>query len=278
VVPPNHILRSWRRRDFPSSQGIRVCLCPALRPRRDHRTRPLRYGDTAPAVTKTKAAHDNKAFGAQSHGLGTRCLRFVGEVTRPRRKTRFWLLAKLYQAGLTTRRIPTRGFQMVPYIASSSPGLSWRNVISFFASNFTPKNELTPIAPSSEFPRRQSAAFPASYGAGSRRPLHHSHELALGLILSAALTTCKWGYPPFRIGNRGCPHYFSPLFLSCVYYYEHQDLNRNVVEVPGREAGRFRIRWTGTTELSTCDGSEPDSQVVIDGLFEFVGAEAGPAE
>ena len=54
--------------------------------------------------------------------------------------------------------------------------------------------------------------------------------------------------------------------------YEHRDLNRNGVEVLGQEGGRFRIRWTGTTELDTYDGSEPESQVVIEGLFEFMDA------
>jgi hypothetical protein len=38
-------------------------------------------------------------FGAQSHGLGTRCLRFARRIARGGRKTRFWLLTKLYQAG-----------------------------------------------------------------------------------------------------------------------------------------------------------------------------------
>jgi hypothetical protein len=63
--------------------------------------------------------------------------------------------------------------------------------------------------------------------------------------------------------------------VSCVYYYEHQDLNRNVIEVLAREGGWFRIRWTGTTELDTYDGTEPESQVVIEGLFELVGDNPG---
>jgi hypothetical protein len=66
--------------------------------------------------------------------------------------------------------------------------------------------------------------------------------------------------------------------VSCIYYYTHQDLHRNVVEVLRQEGKRLRIRWTGTTDLDTYDGSETESQVVIEGLFEFVGAEAGPAE
>ncbi len=60
--------------------------------------------------------------------------------------------------------------------------------------------------------------------------------------------------------------------VSCVYCYEHKDLNRNVVEVLGREGGCFRVRWTGTTESDSYDGSEPESRVVIEGLFELVGA------
>jgi hypothetical protein len=60
--------------------------------------------------------------------------------------------------------------------------------------------------------------------------------------------------------------------VSCVYYFEHQDLNRNVVEVLGQEGERLRIRWTGTTDLDTYDGSEPESHVVIEGLFDFMDA------
>src|SRR5262249_40048984 len=38
-------------------------------------------------------------FGAQSHGIGTRCLRFAGRIAPPPRKTRFRLLSKLCRAG-----------------------------------------------------------------------------------------------------------------------------------------------------------------------------------
>ena len=56
------------------------------------------------------------SFGAQSHGLGTRGLRFAAWVAPPRRKTRFRLLAKLYRTGLPTRRVPSKGF-----ITTSNP-------------------------------------------------------------------------------------------------------------------------------------------------------------
>jgi hypothetical protein len=47
------------------------------------------------------------------------------------RKTRFWLLAKLYQAGLATRRVPTKGFRNGPYITSSFPKLLGANDVPF---------------------------------------------------------------------------------------------------------------------------------------------------
>ena len=39
----------------PTFLGNPMCLCPALRPRRDRRVRPLRHADAAPALTTTKA-------------------------------------------------------------------------------------------------------------------------------------------------------------------------------------------------------------------------------
>src|SRR3954451_19521588 len=68
-------------------------------------------------------------------------LNFRGSITRPLawlstlrseghpspRKTRFWLLARLCQAGLNTRRVPTKGFRVRG--SSSLPKLSWRKVI-----------------------------------------------------------------------------------------------------------------------------------------------------
>src|SRR5438552_1501386 len=49
-----------------------------------------------------------------------------------KRKTRFWLLAKLYQTGLVTRRVPTKGFQDVSYISSSFPKLRLAQAASPF--------------------------------------------------------------------------------------------------------------------------------------------------
>jgi len=50
-------LLPWRRQDLLRSWGTLMCLCPALRPRRDRRARPLRHANTAPAATTAKARH-----------------------------------------------------------------------------------------------------------------------------------------------------------------------------------------------------------------------------
>ena len=51
------------------------------------------------------------------------CVRFAAGIAPGPRKTRFRLLAKLYQVRLVTHRIPTKGFDDASYIASSFPKL-----------------------------------------------------------------------------------------------------------------------------------------------------------
>ena len=79
------------------------------------------------AVTTARALHERLFRGSitrHRHSLST--LRSAAHAAP--RKTRFWLLARLYQTGLVTRRIPTKGFRDASYIAFSFPKLSWRNV------------------------------------------------------------------------------------------------------------------------------------------------------
>jgi len=65
------------------------------------------------------------AFEAQSHGLGTRCLRFAAWVAPSRRKTRFRLLAKFYRTGFHPQGSIER-FQLRHRILLSQA--SWRKV------------------------------------------------------------------------------------------------------------------------------------------------------
>jgi hypothetical protein len=57
---------------FPSNP---ILLCPALRPRRDPRARPLWRFGAAHAQMNTRAPPNNNSFEAQSHGFATHCLR-----------------------------------------------------------------------------------------------------------------------------------------------------------------------------------------------------------
>ena len=90
----------WRRQDLSRSQGTPIvpmpCSTTPVGP--DTPTRPSRCTDTAPARTTTRAPAI-ATFGAQSHGLSTRCLRFAGWITPPPRKTRFRLLARHFRTG-----------------------------------------------------------------------------------------------------------------------------------------------------------------------------------
>jgi len=71
---------------------------------------PWRGADVAPVVSKTKAPAGS-ALEAQSHGFGPDCLRFVGKVAPPRRKTRFRWLARPCRLGLVTHRVAAKGFK-----------------------------------------------------------------------------------------------------------------------------------------------------------------------
>jgi hypothetical protein len=82
VWPPRaSCFQEWKRQDLPSSWRTLVCLRPALRPRRDWSRQALERTSAASATATPKATRDLDYFGAQSHGLGTRCLRFVPAVT-----------------------------------------------------------------------------------------------------------------------------------------------------------------------------------------------------
>jgi hypothetical protein len=116
----------WRRWGLPGSWGTLVIMARALRPRQD-RSRCLGPTEARP----TRSPHLSTAKTPSD-------LHFRGSITRPLiwlstlrregrpspRKTRFWLPARLYQAGFVTRRVPTKGFRVRG--SFSFPKLSWR--------------------------------------------------------------------------------------------------------------------------------------------------------
>ena len=99
--------------------------CPALRPRRDLCAWPSRRVGAAFRLLDDVGSHDESDFGAQSHGLHARYLRFAAGVAPRPRKTRFRLVANLYRTGVATRWIPTRGFELSLHLillAQAFPG------------------------------------------------------------------------------------------------------------------------------------------------------------
>ena len=107
----------------------RLCLCPALRPRQDRSHQACTMRRRGPRSKQDEGSHEAN-FGAQSHGLGTGCLRFAGWIAPPPRKTRFRLPARLYRTGLATRRVPTKGFRVTQVISSSFPKLRGASFVS----------------------------------------------------------------------------------------------------------------------------------------------------
>src|SRR5208283_3734820 len=86
----------------------------------------IRRSRRGPRSDKNEDSH-HEDFGAQSHGLGTRCLRFVPSIAARGRKTRFPLLATL-RDGLGYPQDSDERFRVASYISSPFPRLSWRNV------------------------------------------------------------------------------------------------------------------------------------------------------
>ena len=74
------LVHARRRQSLAGSWGTPLCACPALRPRWDFSARPLRRISAAFRNLNNVGSHDKLAFEAQSHGLFTRCLRFVASV------------------------------------------------------------------------------------------------------------------------------------------------------------------------------------------------------
>src|SRR5437667_9141879 len=64
----------------------------------------------APARNTTKAPLEAVISGLNGTASALAVYASSAGLLRTRRKTRFWLLAKLYQAGLATRRVPAKGF------------------------------------------------------------------------------------------------------------------------------------------------------------------------
>mgnify|MGYP001544756696 CR=1 FL=1 len=94
-----------KQQDLPSSWGTSVIRLHMFQTDagRTACTRPLQRSSVALGHQKAKAP----TFGSFDaiDGFRTRCLRFAGFVTSPRRKTRFQLLVRLYWTGFPPARV-----------------------------------------------------------------------------------------------------------------------------------------------------------------------------
>ena len=141
---PRPAVSRGERLGLPGSWGTFVCLCPVLRPRQDRTHQALAVRRRGPRIIVRRRLPRFSNFGAQWHGLDTRCLRFAAWVAPARRPTRFRLLAKLYRAGLATCKVPTKGFRHDPYMSSPFPKLPGANDVAFFCPFSAPGGQTQP--------------------------------------------------------------------------------------------------------------------------------------
>jgi hypothetical protein len=58
--------------------------------------------------------------------------------------------------------------------------------------------------------------------------------------------------------------------VSCLYYIEHGDLNKNLVRFVEQDGNKFLVHWTATTTDVNCyDGSKPDTKFEVRAWFTF---------
>jgi hypothetical protein len=89
-------------------------------------------------------------FGAEWHGLGTGCLRFARWIARRGRKTRFWLLAKLYQTGFAPAEFHRKVSAMLNTSRPPLPSFSWRRLRPFYSTRsyfLSGKGGVSPVIP-----------------------------------------------------------------------------------------------------------------------------------
>ena len=90
---PYRFLETQETADLPGSWGTLVTVRLGLGPRWDRHARPYGVPTRPPLVSTTRAPDERESFEARCPGFPSDCLRFVGWVAPPRRKTRFRLLA-----------------------------------------------------------------------------------------------------------------------------------------------------------------------------------------
>ena len=109
--PPRRAVNVWRPSGPPKFPGNPHVPTPCSSTPAGPLPQALRHRH-GPRIAKTKAPREEVISGL-NRTASALAVYASPDGSVPRRKTRFWLLAKLYQAGLATRRVPTKGFRDV---------------------------------------------------------------------------------------------------------------------------------------------------------------------
>jgi hypothetical protein len=115
------------KQDLPGSRTTLWPYALFFDPGRTAHNTPLRCVGMAPAMSTAKAPTIQPSLRGSIAWLWDSLFTLRPARRHARRKTRFWLRARLYQAGLVARRVPTKGFRDASYIASSFPKLLCAN-------------------------------------------------------------------------------------------------------------------------------------------------------
>ena len=83
-------------------------------------------GRRGPTYIQPRRLSTSRNFGARSHGIGTRCLRFAVRLTPPHARLASGCLPGSTRRDLLTRRVPTKGFRDVSHRFPLSHA-SWRS-------------------------------------------------------------------------------------------------------------------------------------------------------
>src|SRR5207244_1369589 len=100
----------------------------------DRRNRPLRCADMAPVRGTTRTPRDSVISGLNGTAWALAVYASSGGLPAPGRKTRFWLLAKLYQAGFPPAGFHRKVSAVLKTLRPTLPSFSWRNLRPLFSS------------------------------------------------------------------------------------------------------------------------------------------------
>jgi hypothetical protein len=105
--------RTWSHGDDPGSPRFLKNPCvptPCSSTPAGPTRQALRRRQRGPRAVHDEGSHDNHSFGAQSHGLGTRCLRFAVGVASPHARLASGCWLGFAGRDSLTRRVPMKGF------------------------------------------------------------------------------------------------------------------------------------------------------------------------